>query len=433
VTDLIQNASSVASFISLTKQVSTKLKKNEFASGAISSATSTSTSSTTAAEGVLLRALSAGCASALSELERTSPRVYEKIKFSSAMQLGVTGAAVYSLNNAAATAAASGALSPRSSHSAAAYETSLAATAIPAPPNDLSANGQGASSSSSGSLRNGRRLSTGRVPLSVSTGASSSGAAAGVVLTSSSEKIGSRFDAQSEAGCVGIASSPRGSSGAGGGEDCGGSNVSSSPRGSRHSVLDSNSDAKENAPAVRTEVDSATYTSSSSSSSSSKRQVVSDLWFEAKLMLRIVPSTESGWNQLSRGAKNAPLFISQLTAAANKCNLPRGTLLRTILPFDESTSSNDQSKVVPPPSPSCSSSTSSGTKGLDSNMASSLREQAIELRRLIRVKMADEADLQQAITVCDQLRAFVTKVENLSQETSQSPTSIIRTLVDEER
>jgi hypothetical protein len=150
-------------------------------------------------------------------------------------------------------------------------------------------------------------------------------------------------------------------------------------------------------------------------------------------MLRIVPSTESGWNQLSRGAKNAPLFISQLTAAANKCNLPRGTLLRTILPFDESTSSNDQSKVVPPPSPSCSSSTSSGTKGLDSNMASSLREQAIELRRLIRVKMADEADFQQAITVCDQLRAFVTKVENLSQETSQSPTSIIRTLVDEER
>jgi hypothetical protein len=140
-------------------------------------------------------------------------------------------------------------------------------------------------------------------------------------------------------------------------------------------------------------------------------------------MLRLVPSSETGWRQLVNGVKDAPSFFSHLTAAASKAGLPRGTLLRSVLPFDEDTSSNDQAlgnggKAI----------NAAVNALLDSATLASLREQAVTLRRLIRVKMADDADLIQAQTASGMIKEFCSHIEDLSHRTTAAPVSIIKSL-----
>lgn len=81
-------------------------------------------------------------------------------------------------------------------------------------------------------------------------------------------------------------------------------------------------------------------------------------------------------------------------------NIPRGALLQIVLPFDNATSLADQAATAhDAPLPS-------DLPGIPIADLLKLREQAVALRRLIRVKMADEADLQQAmgsVTLLDKL------------------------------
>lgn len=77
-----------------------------------------------------------------------------------------------------------------------------------------------------------------------------------------------------------------------------------------------------------------------------------------------------------------------MSAAAG--GMSRGALLQVVLPFDNATSLADQAATAhDAPLPSL--------PGIPRETLVVLREQAVALRRLIRVKMADEADLQQAI------------------------------------
>lgn len=122
-------------------------------------------------------------------------------------------------------------------------------------------------------------------------------------------------------------------------------------------------------------------------------QKLSDSWYEIRLILRMIPNTESAWRQLSTVIKESSSFFQLLSSTANSNNISQGTLIRIVLPFDEDTSSNDQSIIN-------SKSHSSNVNYTDTINESSLiilREQAVSLRRLIRVKMADEADIQQVI------------------------------------
>ena len=158
-------------------------------------------------------------------------------------------------------------------------------------------------------------------------------------------------------------------------------------------------------------------------------QLAADTWFEAKLVLRTLPNTETGWEQLRSGARDGPVFIKMLTEASQRAGIPRGQLLRAVLPFDESTNSNDQASVV-----------QVGVRGgagapsiavlstLDTQSANELRSRAVALRRLLRVKMADEADLLQAGAAADMLGKFVRAVESLAALRGCSPVSVVRGL-----
>ena len=76
-------------------------------------------------------------------------------------------------------------------------------------------------------------------------------------------------------------------------------------------------------------------------------------------------------------------------------DIPPGSLLRKVLPFDETTSSTDQSHV---------SATLNAVGGMggegNEGVLLDLRAAAMEVRRTIRVKMADEADLRQVRGGC---------------------------------
>ena len=143
-----------------------------------------------------------------------------------------------------------------------------------------------------------------------------------------------------------------------------------------------------------------------------------------------------------------PDFVKELTLAAASAHVTRAALLRTVLPFDENTSSNDQSKIF---SHSSSNSNNNNDNNNNNLLLEKLREQAVAIRKIVRVKLADEADLQQAIAACAMVRSFIVKVEQLVSATSAassggpsnnntdslllltSPVSVIRILEEKSR
>jgi hypothetical protein len=154
---------------------------------------------------------------------------------------------------------------------------------------------------------------------------------------------------------------------------------------------------------------------------------LSNSWYELRLILRIIPNTEAGWRQLATCIKEAPEFFALLSSTAKKNNVAQGSLLRVVLPFDEETSSNDQAQVRSGLSPSVQK-VAAGYQNIDEQTMSKLREQAIMLRKLIRVKMADEADLQQAILATRMLIKFCDDVDSISALANTKPVNIIKSL-----
>jgi hypothetical protein len=160
-------------------------------------------------------------------------------------------------------------------------------------------------------------------------------------------------------------------------------------------------------------------------------------WFEARLLLKTVPVNTDGWSAFAHVVKGAPAFYQQLNAAAIAGRMPRAALLRIVLPFDEDTSSSDQAHVSRtlghPLSPSSSSSPSASASprvaavaGVDPSTLLSLQRQAVALRSLIRVKMADEADLLQAQQATTLLQRFCVATEALASGCRQSPSKLVR-------
>jgi len=111
-------------------------------------------------------------------------------------------------------------------------------------------------------------------------------------------------------------------------------------------------------------------------------------------------------------------FSNTLSSVAETCGMPRGKLLRIILPFDENTSSNDQSLAT-------SQGAAAQELAVSPRVLDRLRDQAINIRKTIRVKMADEADLRQALAATKQLQSFCIDVEVYSKETGKAPINII--------
>ena len=155
-----------------------------------------------------------------------------------------------------------------------------------------------------------------------------------------------------------------------------------------------------------------------------------DLWFEAKLCLKTVPRTEKDWDTMHDTIQHAPSFFQELSSVANKMGLARGRLLRLVLPFDENTSSNDQSNVNVGTAQSDEEQLVylASQRGISPLIMTKLRNEAVKLRSLIRVKMADESDLQQAIMASTLLMQFCDAVKDQSASNGVSCANVLASL-----
>ena len=88
-------------------------------------------------------------------------------------------------------------------------------------------------------------------------------------------------------------------------------------------------------------------------------------------------------------------------------HMTQGGLIRKLLPFDENTDSNDQSRLqVEDAQHQRVLMNVADEHGLSGAALLSLRDQAVDVRALIRVKMADDADLKQAAMAVSVLGEF---------------------------
>jgi DNA gyrase/topoisomerase IV subunit B len=69
-----------------------------------------------------------------------------------------------------------------------------------------------------------------------------------------------------------------------------------------------------------------------------------------------------------------------------------------------------------------------GLGSLDPEQERSMVAQAVALRRLVRVKLADDADVQQAQTAIRELTDFVRDLESFSEEHGETSYDVLKTL-----
>lgn len=115
-------------------------------------------------------------------------------------------------------------------------------------------------------------------------------------------------------------------------------------------------------------------------------------------------------------------FLDSLEQCAQRLRLRKGALSRMLLPFDNETSSNDQA----------SSATALGSQELDGLLSNEERRElvanAVSLRKLIRVKVADCADVEQAREGLKLTVSFLQALKRVASEEQRSMASVLRDL-----
>lgn len=123
-------------------------------------------------------------------------------------------------------------------------------------------------------------------------------------------------------------------------------------------------------------------------------------------------------------AEDCLAFLERLEEWARKLQLRKGALSRMLLPFDSETSSGDQATTA--------SLAPLGSKELDGRIPDEERldlvAQAIKLRRLVRVKVADCADVEQSRESLRLLAGFLHGLKQKAREDGRSLSSILREL-----
>ena len=121
------------------------------------------------------------------------------------------------------------------------------------------------------------------------------------------------------------------------------------------------------------------------------RERLSRLWGEIMFLLRKPIRNENDLNVTLERASRGFNFLNDLEKAASELNMLQGTLSRYLLPFNNKTSVADQA---------ANNNNEFGSSELDGLLTYTLRRKlvrdATDLRSLIRVKIADDADLDTA-------------------------------------
>ena len=129
---------------------------------------------------------------------------------------------------------------------------------------------------------------------------------------------------------------------------------------------------------------------------------LSQRWFELTFLLRNDMESVKSFKYTQKMAKQSLLFLDKINEIAQKLGILRGTLSRSLLPFNSNTAVSDQANV----SLKNSNNANSILCKLDRNTRQIMQMQAIALRKLVKVKIADDADLDQCKTALLSIQSF---------------------------
>lgn len=120
-----------------------------------------------------------------------------------------------------------------------------------------------------------------------------------------------------------------------------------------------------------------------------------------QMLLREPKNYQDNFDLLRNHIRIALGWYERMVSVSRDCGVPLGFLCRLVLPFDSNTDARDQSNVK------CTIINSSDS--VSAHAVSELREGAIFVRKMLRVKLADEADMRQ---VRDAITMITTLVAN---------------------
>merc|ERR1719487_1000457 len=166
-------------------------------------------------------------------------------------------------------------------------------------------------------------------------------------------------------------------------------------------------------------------TVNASASSTGTMNSLSEQWTLLQFLLR--DGLEALWDDAAitatlNTAEECLKFLERLEDWADRLKMRKGALSRMLLPFDLETNSNDQASTA--------GLAPLGSKELDGRIPDEERRdmvaQAVALRRLIRVKVADCADADQARESLRLTANFLQKLRQKAGEEHRTMTSILR-------
>jgi len=128
--------------------------------------------------------------------------------------------------------------------------------------------------------------------------------------------------------------------------------------------------------------------------------VLSRAWYEVQFLLRKKINNQQDLEQIRNDALQGIEFLNRLDRYARSLNIRKGALSQQLLPFSNETSVVDQANYTRSPE------NGNEQSRLEVETREQLTNSAINLRKLIRVKLADDADLDQAMQAVCRLRDF---------------------------
>ena len=126
---------------------------------------------------------------------------------------------------------------------------------------------------------------------------------------------------------------------------------------------------------------------------------------------------------IEASAEAGLLFMSEMDEVAKSLNILRGTLSRWLLPYDQNTRLDEQSSTPH----SVLENIPSALRGkISERQVHYLVKGANNVRRLVRIKIADDNDLEQARVALKTAVAFMKKLHERASIFSKSPFDFIK-------
>jgi len=150
---------------------------------------------------------------------------------------------------------------------------------------------------------------------------------------------------------------------------------------------------------------------------------LSQRWCEQEFLLRRPVKSHADIAEVEATAKEGLLFLRDIEQAARELGLLRGAVSRAVLPFNTETSVADQAETA---------TFADGAFGIGAQLGGSrwkrMVKQATAVRSLVRVKIADDADLGQAAAALTATVEFFEALEAKSRATGRQTFDILQEL-----